>query len=161
MPKIVSITPTFAVASALAPEDFAEVARLGFRAVVNNRPDGEEAGQLPARQAAQVARAAGLGYRHVPAAKLELFDDRVVDAMAAALAAADGPVLAHCKSGQRAAIVWAAARVRCGEDLDEVLGTLSGAGFDLEVVRDELEAVGRDGRVDRPCASDAVASTAV
>ena len=123
------------------------MARLGYRTIINNRPDGEDATQLPARQAAAQARLAGLSYRHVPAAKLELFEDRVVGGMTAALSDADGPVLAHCKSGQRAAILWAAAQARGGAEIDELLATLAQAGFDLDVVRDELEAVAADGKM--------------
>jgi sulfide:quinone oxidoreductase len=159
MPTIIPITPTFAVAAALGADDFAEVARLGFRTVINTRPDGEEDGQTPARHAARQARAAGLDYSHVPATKLDLFADHIVEAMGDALAGADGPVLAHCKSGQRAAIVWAAAQARAGGNVDTLLERLATAGFDLQVVRDELEAIA-DGRADIGGAATGAASAA-
>ena len=158
MPKIIRITPEFAVTAALAPEDFAEIARLGFRAILNNRPDGEAVGQLTTRREANLARDAGLAYRHVPAAKLELFDDRVLLGSAKALAGLDGPVLAHCASGLRSAIVWAATKVRGGSSIDGVLATLHKAGFDMEAVRDDLEAVsGGDVKNDSDAKADAPA----
>ena len=49
MDKIIYITPGFAVTSALAPDEFAEAGRLGFRALLSNLPDGEAADQLTAR----------------------------------------------------------------------------------------------------------------
>ncbi len=139
MEKIVYLTPQFAVTAALGPEDFAEVGRLGFGAILSNRPDGEEEGQLEARREAALAWRAGLKFRHVPASKHELFTDEVVEGMADALASLGGPVLAHCKTGLRSAIVWAAASAR-GQPVDCVLEALNKAGFDLDFLRDDLEA---------------------
>ena len=45
MKQPIFITPQFAVTDAMAPEDFAAAAALGFRAVLSNRPDGEAPGQ--------------------------------------------------------------------------------------------------------------------
>jgi sulfide:quinone oxidoreductase len=138
--QIVYITPRFAVSGALAPEDFATLAALGFRSVINNRPDGEEPGQLTGRDEAALAAAAGLGYRFVPAAKLDLFSDGVVTAMQSALRELDGPVLAHCKAGMRSAIAWAAASSHA-EPLDDVLQKVAAAGFDFDFLRDDFEAL--------------------
>ncbi len=137
MEKIVFLTPDFAVTGQLGAEDFAEAARLGFKAIVNNRPDGEEDGQLPDHAAAGQALRAGLSYHYIPAGKLDLFSDRVVDAADAAFAAG-GPVLAYCKSGIRCAIIWAAASAR-DLPVDAVLGVLSAAGFDFDFLREDLE----------------------
>ncbi len=139
MNPITFITPDFAVTSALGPEDFAAVAGLGFRTVISNRPDGEEPGQPSGAECAACASRHGLGYRHIPATSLDLFTDSVVAAMAQALAESDGPTLAHCKSGQRSAIVWAAARART-RPVAEVMDALEGAGFELAFLRDELDS---------------------
>lgn len=133
------ITPQFAVTSALSPEDFALAARLGFKAIVSNRPDGEEPGQLTAREEAVLAWRAGLQFRHVPAGKHETFTDDVVEGMADALAGLAGPVLAHCKTGTRSLIVWAAASAR-SQPVTCVLDTLRAAGQDLDFLQDDLEA---------------------
>jgi uncharacterized protein (TIGR01244 family) len=138
MTKIVFITPNFAVAPQLGVEDFAAIAQAGFKAVINNRPEDEEEGQLPSHAAAAHARAAGLGYSHIPAGKLDLFSGPVVDAAEAVIEAAGGPVLAYCKSGTRSAIIWAAASARSVQ-VGEVLAFLAKAGFDLDFLEDELE----------------------
>jgi sulfide:quinone oxidoreductase len=138
MDKIIHITPDFAVTAELAPEDFAQLVGLGFKSVIANRPDGEEDGQLTGRQAAVHAWRAGLTFRHIPATKLDLFTDHVVDATANAIATLEGPVLAYCKSGLRSAIVWAAASAR-GRSVDSVLAALAAAGFDLDFLQDDLE----------------------
>lgn len=139
MDEIVAITPDFAVSAQLGPADFQAIARLGFRSVINNRPDGEEEGQLSDRMAAVHAWRAGLRYRYVPARKMDLFTDPVVVGMQNALAELPGPVLAYCKSGMRSTIVWAAATAR-RRPVDEVLDMLARAGQDLDFLRDELDA---------------------
>lgn len=140
MPKIGYLTPALAVAGVLQPADFAALAALGFRSVISNRPDGEEAGQLTAREEAVIAWREGLGFRHVPAAKHEVLEDHVLDELAHALSSLEGPVLLHCKSGLRSAIAWAAVAVKAGSPVDSVIEAAKSAGFDLEAVRDEVAA---------------------
>ena len=138
MQDVTYITPMFAVTGELVPDDFAEIAKLGFKCVISNRPDDEETTQMLARAEAATAWRHGLKFVHVPAAKLDLFTNAVVEDMADALRSIEGPVLAHCKSGLRSAIVWAAASAR-NQPVDCVLAALKKAGFDLEFIRDDLE----------------------
>lgn len=139
MPTITPLTPAFAVADALTSDDFAALAKQGFKAIVSVRPDGETTDQLPAKQEAALAWRHGMTFRHVPAGKLELFSDPVVEGMEEALRNLEGPVLAHCQSGIRAAIVWAAASAR-SQTVDCVMDALTKAGFDLDFIRDDLDA---------------------
>lgn len=138
MPDIVFITPEFAVTSALAPADFATLKAAGFASVISNRPDGEEEAQLSAKREAALAWQAGLRFAHVPAPKTDIFTDGVVEPMADALRSLPGPVVAHCKSGLRSAIAWAAASAR-SQPVDCVLAALTAAGFELDFLRDDLE----------------------
>lgn len=137
MDKIVFITPTFAVTSALAPTDFAEVRRLGFCSVISNRPGEEDAGQAAGHIEAAHAWRAGLGFQHVPAGRPGVITDAAVEGMADALERLDGPVLAHCSTGLRSAILWAAASAR-SHPVDCVLTTLHRAGFELDFLREDL-----------------------
>lgn len=139
MQNIVHITPDFAVTGELQPADLAEAATLGFRSVVNNRPDGEDDGQMTSAAGAANAWRYGLLYRHIPSSKLDLFTDGVVEGMSEALATLPRPILAHCKSGMRSAIIWAAASAR-QISVDDVLAKLEAAGFELDFLRDELDA---------------------
>jgi uncharacterized protein (TIGR01244 family) len=138
-PRLAWITPDFAVTATLTPTDFAALASQGIKGIISNRPDGEEPDQLLAKREAALAWRVGLMFRHVPAAKYDLFTDAVIEGMADALRDIDGPVVAHCKSGLRSAIVWAAASAR-SQPVDCVLAALARAGFDLDVVRDDLDA---------------------
>lgn len=133
------ISETFAVAPALGADDFAAVAAKGYRTLLNLLPDGETAAALTAGEARRLAAAHGLGYVHLPAAKYDLMTDDVVGAVQKILSEARGPILATCSSGQRAAIVWAAASARA-VPVDKVLGALAEAGLDFGFLRDDLEA---------------------
>lgn len=138
MPDVVFITPQFAVTSALAATDFATLKSAGFASVISNRPDGEEERQPSAKREAALAWQAGLRFAHVPTPKTDIFTDGVVEPMADALRSLPGPVVAHCKSGVRSAIAWAAASAR-SQPVDCVLAALTAAGFELGFLRDDLE----------------------
>jgi len=118
--------------------DFEGVRALGFDKVVNFRPDNEARSQIASTEAQTAAEGAGLQYVHIPVTKHDLFTDEVV-AKAVVELGGDGRVLGYCASGQRAAIVWAAATAR-SLPVDEVLSLLHDAGFDLGFIRDDLEA---------------------
>src|SRR5688500_10866696 len=109
MARIVRITDHFAVAGALQAEDFAHAAAAGFRSIVSNLPDGESPAQLTAAQEAALAGQAGLSFRHIPVNKHEVFSERVIGGLGNALDELPVPVLAHCASGLRSAVAWAAA----------------------------------------------------
>ena len=139
MQPIAFLAPDLAVTGALSPADFAEIAAQGFRTVISTRPDGEDSSQMTRAEEAVHAWRSGLGFRHVPAAKHEVLEERVINRMEDALLGLQGPVLVHCKSGQRSAILWAAVRAR-HEPIDAVMTSLRAAGLDLEVLREDIAA---------------------
>lgn len=96
------ISPGYAVRAQITVGDLARLAEMGFRTVINSRPDGEEPGQPEADELAAAARRLGLAYHHIPVAPSGPTE---ADArkLRAALATAPGPVLGFCRSGRRAA----------------------------------------------------------
>jgi uncharacterized protein (TIGR01244 family) len=130
MPDIRRVTETFAVAPQLAPEDMAEVARLGYRLIVNNRPDDEAAGQPTSDDVHTAAEAAGLGYVHIPVDAAS--GPNEVAAVREAVEAAEGPVLAFCRSGTRSITYWARGQAQSGaRSRDELVRLGREAGYDL------------------------------
>jgi uncharacterized protein (TIGR01244 family) len=125
------------VAGQIAPGDLAAFAALGVTMVINNRPDGEEVGQPEAGAIAEAARAAGLDYRFIPVAGG--FSEAQVLEMVGALDAAQGKVLAFCRSGTRSCFLWALARSRLGDSADAVIGKAEKAGFDLRPIAPYLD----------------------
>lgn len=103
--KPIPVASTFSVAGQVGPDDFAEIRRLGFKTVINNRPDGEEAGQPGSAAEAAAAKAVGLDYVHIPVASASMPHD-AVRRFTKAVGSSDGPVLAHCRSGARSFYMW-------------------------------------------------------
>jgi uncharacterized protein (TIGR01244 family) len=137
--KITYLTPHFAVTGALLPADFPGIAALGFKSVLSNLPDGESSKYPSASEEAELTKDAGMAFRHVPIIKSEVFSDRVVEGVGQMLTELEGPVLAHCASGARSAIAWAAAAART-QPANCVIAALKNAGYDLAALCDELEA---------------------
>lgn len=130
----------FAVAPQIDPADVATIAAAGFVAIVNNRPDGEDAGQPEGAAIAAVAAAAGLEYTAIPVTNAG-FSGNQVEAMAAVLAAAKGPVLAYCRSGTRSCNLWALARAKLGDHPDTLMAKAAATGYDLSALRPLLDAL--------------------
>ncbi len=104
-----SLTPALAVAPQLTPDAMAEAARLGFKSVINNRPDFEAGpGQPTSAQIEAAALAAGLSYRHLPVAP-SFQTPQEIAAFADLLQELPEPVLAFCRSGTRSARLFSAA----------------------------------------------------
>lgn len=94
------------VAAQLQPEDMATVAASGIRSIINNRPDLEGgAGQPTTAQLEAAARAAGLGYRHLPVPPTGHTPEQA-RSMVDAVAGLPQPVLAFCRTGRRSAALY-------------------------------------------------------
>lgn len=132
-----SITPDYAVAPQIGPEDFAALAEAGYVAVICNRPDDEVPTELASAAMAEAAQAAGLHFHYLPVVNGAMTMQMVED-QGATLAAANGPVFAYCRSGTRSTIVWALSR--SGQDAtDDILAAASKAGYELSGLRGQIE----------------------
>ena len=124
------VTDDFSVAPQIGPDALAEAADLGFRLVINNRPDGEAPGQPTSAQMQAAAEAAGLGYVHVPFVGRP--SPEQIQAVREAVAGADGPVLAFCRSGTRSITAWSLGQAEAGvRSPGELIGLAANAGYDL------------------------------
>ncbi len=126
----IPIDPTISVAGQITAADVATAKAQGFATIVNNRPDGEQGGQPGGDEIAAAAQAAGLGYVAIPVTHAGIAPAQV-EAMAAALDGAAGPVLAFCRSGTRSTMLWALAEAKRGRDPDELVRLAGAAGYDV------------------------------
>lgn len=93
----------------IKPADLPQLAADGFDGVINNRPDAEGPEQPTSLELETEAKRLGLAYWHIPVVPGEMTDEQV-RAFAAALEEARGPVLAFCRTGNRAAALWKASQ---------------------------------------------------
>jgi sulfide:quinone oxidoreductase len=127
------LTPTLSVAAQIQPQDVAQLAAAGYRAILCNRPDGEEAGQPPFADIAAAATAAGLETAYQPIVTAALGPDDA-HAFAALIDRLPGPILAYCRSGTRSATLWTMVAAGQGTAPADIAATTSAAGYDMSQV---------------------------
>ena len=102
---IVNLSDQFSTCGQLQASDLEAVRSLGFRALICARPDGEAADQPSFSEIETVARNLGLSTEYIPVSTTGATESNHA-AFASALSTLPGPVLAYCRSGQRAAMLW-------------------------------------------------------
>ncbi len=103
--QINTLTPEYSVTGQLQAADILEAAKLGFRTIINNRPDLEAADQPGSDQLRAVADEAGLTYHHLPIVPGEMTNAHISQ-LDQLLATAPTPVLAFCRTGTRSLMLW-------------------------------------------------------
>ncbi len=131
------LTPKLSVGPQISAADMAEAARW-FGAIINNRPDDEEPDQPSSAELEAEAKRLGLAYRHIPIIPGQL-DEQGVQAFGEAVDQLGGPIFAFCRTGARAASLWALSQAD-QDDTDRILTTAKQAGYDLTSLRPRLDA---------------------
>lgn len=124
-----ALSARYAAAPQLGLDDFAAARAAGYVMVICHRPDDEEPGQLTMAQASEAAAAQGLMFRAAPYAG-GLTQD-AYDATMKAMAQANGPILAYCRSGTRSTIAWAFVEASRGAQIEAIVHAASAQGYDL------------------------------
>lgn len=124
------VTDDISVSPQISVADVAEAAGQGFRTIINNRPDGEDPAQPASAEIEAAARAAGLGYFHIPV-RGGPTAEQVTETLNV-LADAPAPVLAFCRSGTRSIVTWSLSQAMSGaKSRGELIGLGRAAGYDL------------------------------
>ena len=103
--QIRTLNGQFSVSSQIDAGDIAEIVRLGFRSLICNRPDGEEADQPSFAEIEAAATAAGIEARYIPVSAGSMHDAHA-EAFGRTLLELPGPVLAYCRTGTRSSVLW-------------------------------------------------------
>jgi sulfide:quinone oxidoreductase len=134
MQQPTQINPSLSVAGQISKSDIAELAKAGFAMIINNRPDNEEPGQLSAAEAEAEAKKQGLEYRYLPIVTGNITRTQVAE-FQKLLLRSPTPVLAHCRSGTRCYLMWAAGRALFdGESALKLVAEAAIKGYDLRVL---------------------------
>lgn len=99
--QIACHTEQFGTLGQIMPEDVAEIARQGYKSIINNRPDGEGGATQPLNAEVEAAaKALGLNYAYLPVVSGQITLEQAQE-MARLLSTMPAPVLAFCRSGAR------------------------------------------------------------
>ncbi|MFI4973500.1 MAG: TIGR01244 family sulfur transferase [Caulobacterales bacterium] len=133
MTEFRKVTDRFSVSPQITPDDARAAIGAGFKLIINNRPDDEVPGQPRNAEIEAAARSAGAGYLHIPVVGRPTPDQARM--VSDAVAAADGPALAFCRSGTRSITAWALGEAAAGlRGRDELVRLAAAAGYDLAPV---------------------------
>lgn len=133
------LTESYAVSPQIRPEDLAAIRAAGFTMIIDNRPDAEIPAELQAEAMRAAAADQGLDFVANPVIAGALTTENV-EGQRAAIAAARGPVLAYCASGNRSSVVWALASAGT-RPTDDLIALPARHGYQLEGLRPQLEAL--------------------
>jgi len=133
------LTPQLHVANQITKDDIPAIAAEGFKVILNNRPDGEGEDQPLAAEIEAEAKAHGIEYIYQPVVGTAITDENAKN-FGATIAANEGPIFAHCRTGTRCTILWMLSQAK-DKSADELLATAAKAGYSLEQVRGRLEGL--------------------
>lgn len=95
----------------ITADDVATLAKQGVKTIINNRPDGEEAGQPTSDEIAKACAEHGIAYRQIAFAGGMLDMNHVQD-FADFYNSTERPLHIFCRTGNRSSIILQAARER-------------------------------------------------
>ena len=127
-----TLAPELGVAPQVRPQDVADIARAGYRAIICNRPDGEGPDQPVFAEIERAAREHGLSARYLPAESGKVSDEQG-RRFGQLLEDLPRPVLAYCRTGLRSTTMWALAQAT-RRPLADSLQRAATAGYDLKGV---------------------------
>lgn len=125
-------------------EEIEDAHRQGVTLLVCNRPDDEDPGQPSSSEIRKAAAEKSMEFVWIPISGGS-FSEAQVSEMASALEAAEGQVLAYCRSGTRSTLLWALAEASMGADPDQLARQAAQAGYDLSPVRPAMEKLAESG----------------
>ncbi|MDF1587275.1 protein tyrosine phosphatase family protein [Marinimicrococcus flavescens] len=139
----IAINDRFTVGKAQpSAEAVPQIARDGFRSVVNLRVEGADGQKMSPAEEGEAVRRAGMSYFHLPV-KADSLSDGLVDRFREGVAGLPGPVFVHCASGKRAgAFTMMHVAAEQGMSGKEVLAKAAEMGFECDTP--QLESFVRD-----------------
>ena len=127
--EIKTINAEISVAPQITPDEVQKLADQGFRALICNRPDGEEADQPNFLEIEAAAKKAGLEIRNLPTVSGKVSDQDAAD-FGAAMQELPRPILAYCRTGTRSATLWSLSQAN-RMSVADILAATKAAGYDM------------------------------
>jgi sulfide:quinone oxidoreductase len=125
--QVKQLTSDISVAGQISPSDVPELAALGFKSIICNRPDGEARDQPLFEALVHAAGQAGLSTRYLPISSRGITPSNVAE-FEKVLEELPRPVLAYCRVGARSASLWALSQ-NGKRPIGEIIQSLRAAGF--------------------------------
>lgn len=128
--NLIEVEQGFTVSAQVATDQMSTLVSRGVKSIVVNRPDGEAADQPTFAELQELAQQLGIQIVHIPITPGQ-FEADEISSFSNALNDLPKPVHAFCRTGTRSITLWALAQAQDGEDVNSLIATASGAGFDI------------------------------
>ncbi len=156
--EIKRISPFLSVSPQIYAAHVERLALLGFKTIINNRPDNETDDQPLVEELAAEAARHDMEFIDIPVIPGELTEQNVKE-FGQAMSRVKGPVLAYCRSGMRSTSLWALYEAR-HMGADAIINFASTIGYDLSWQREYLdEALAHASGVEEPVLHHSEANT--
>lgn len=138
-PKLTEIRNGVFLTSQLKPSSMRYLRQRQIKTVIDMRPDGEAADQPSSEQMRRTAEAMSMEFHYIPVPHEGIPND-AVDSLQSALKTVEEPVVLYCRTGRRAARLFALAKASQGggPSAEEILGLVRAAGFEEEDLAGEI-----------------------
>jgi len=127
--EIKSLCPDLGVSPQIDQGSLDEIVSAGYRSIICNRPDGENADQPAFAEIEKAARERRLEARYIPVVSGKITDEDV-KRFSDARQELPKPQLAYCRTGTRSATLWGLSEGRT-RPLQQILLATKAAGYDL------------------------------
>ena len=147
--EIKKISPFLSVSPQIYPVHVERLALMGFKTIINNRPDNETDDQPLVEELSAMAGKCGIEFINIPVIPGEVTEQNVTE-FGDAMKRVTGPVLAYCRSGMRSTSLWALYEAR-HMGSDTIIDFASTIGYDLSWQKEFLdEALEHGGQFEAP-----------
>ncbi|WP_456388594.1 TIGR01244 family sulfur transferase [Profundibacter sp.] len=123
------LSDEFSVSPQIAITDLPAIWEAGFRTIICNRPDNEDAGQPDVADIKAAAREIGFEFAHISADSGKAGMPQAIETRRF-LADAPKPVFAYCRSGTRCTVIWSLMMIPELE-ANDILTATAAAGYDM------------------------------
>ena len=134
--KLAVLTPNVSALAQPSVDQIAELAERGYRSIIGNRPENESEDQPRWLDLKAAAAARGMDAVQIPIVMGQISDEQV-EAFRDALEQLPKPIAVFCRSGTRAALMWALAN-QASLTVDERITIAGREGYDLEPFRQRM-----------------------
>ena len=131
MLAIKTFTKEFSVSPQILVDDLPTIIKLGYKSIINNRPDREESDQPSHDSFRQKCIELGLDYHYLPVIPGQLTQQNSQD-MNDLMNKMEKPILAFCRTGTRACLLWLGATLD-SKTLEERVEIASQNGYVIDI----------------------------
>jgi uncharacterized protein (TIGR01244 family) len=138
-PELVRLANDVYLGAQLRPENIAPLRERGIKTIIDMRPNGEEKDQPSSFSMSRMARRNGMDFRYTPVPH-ETIPEEAVLALEAWLTTEAKPAVLYCRTGRRAARLFALVEASRddGPDLNAILETVRAAKFTADDLKEDI-----------------------